>query len=759
MALWQHLVRLLGSSLVVLASGLIAAPGAGAASAVHPQVGDSRLLATWTGYESGRFLDGVAAADFNGDGKPDVAWARDDFFQNQMDVQLNLGDGTLGSAVGYPASLSSRDITVGDLDRDGDLDLVVASQGTTLANSTIDLYFNNGHGTFTRRTATGGSGPTHLVLADLNGDGAPDLALSNYWTGADVSVLLNTGTGTFGPQTRYPVGDRPSGIVAADLDGDGDLELAVARYDSGRNRAIVEVLVNNGAGRFVRAPQPIVTVNSGQDPVLATADFNADGRADLAVGGTNTDQQTVLLNRGNRTFSQQSYPAGVSAASLRALDVNGDGVPDLVSAASGVTMLLNRGDGTFGAAATIQSGYLPIDATAADFNGDGRPDLAVANRGTNTGAIYPQLRNGSFARPPLYPNSLGLTLGLASADFDRDGNVDVAESSETIQIMHNQGNGMLTPGQVLPSGGPSGTLVRSVFASDLNGDGAPDLVWVPDVQPYPYVYALNLGDGSFGPITVVNLQTCGTGQVTTADVDNDGDQDVLVANNRGGPTAFCDQVSRTIRIALNNGDGTFQPDYGVEVFPLPEQAIGADVNGDGKTDLISTSAMTSVALGLGGGTFAPRTDYNARGREVAAGNFNGDGALDLATTDSSTNTSYVLLNTGGGMFSSITTYPGEEISGFANSFSLVLGDLDGDGILDLILANAVGNNVGVHFGHGDGTFETQQIRYGADSGLLDLVAADFNRDGRLDLAATATTGTGFSGAVQTLLNVRRTAGR
>src|SRR6185436_7245512 len=113
---------------------------------------------------------------------------------------------------------------------------------------------------------------------------------------------------------------------------------------------------------------------------------------------------------------------------------------------------------------------------------------------------------------------------------------------------------------------------KSVIAADLNGDGHADLAWTPEffIQPgyYPVAFALNRGDGTFSATTTIQIQTCGTGHVSAIDVDGDGALDLVVANNRGGPSQFCDQVSRQIRILINNGDGTFQPDYGVNVSTL-----------------------------------------------------------------------------------------------------------------------------------------------------------------------------------------------
>jgi hypothetical protein len=725
------------------------------ARTLAPSRGISYLFDTWTGYESGRFLRAAASADFNGDGYVDVAWARNDFFNNAMNVQLNLGRGTMGASRAYPARSQSNDIAAGNLDGDADADLVVVSQGDDLANNVIDLYINN-NGTFTRRTTIGGSGPTKVVLADLDGDGDRDLALSNYWNATGtMSVLFNGGGGNFGPETVYPVGHRPNGIAAMDLDGDGDRDLAVARLDSSTNQVKVHLFLNDGTGTFTEA-QPLTVDFFAEDPVLVSADWDRDGDQDMAAAGLRTDQVFVLLNQGDLTFSQQAYEAGFSSLNLRAGDVDTDGDMDLLSATPGdeissVSLLRNAGNGTFGAPVFIESGYQPYDAAVADFNRDGRPDLAVANRVTDTGAIHPQRADGSFANAALYDNDSFLPLAVASADFDGDGDVDIAEASDEIHVMMNQGNGNFVMSSTIPSGGG---LVHGITASDLNGDARPDLLWAPDDPPYPYVYALNNGDGSFAPIVERNIQTCGTGDATTADVDNDGDQDVLVANNRSGPSEFCEQVSRTVRVALNNGDGTFQPDYGVEVFPAPQMAIGADLNRDGRTDLIASSAQVSVALGTGGGQFGPAVVYDARGSELTSADPDGDGDIDILTADGSTATAYVLRNDGTGALSQITPYPGEQISGLANGFAIAVADLDGKGTLDLIVANPSGNNVGVHFGRGDGTFEQVQIRFGTHGCLTDVNMADYNGDGRPDLAGPACIGSSFvtPRGVQVLIN-------
>jgi hypothetical protein len=187
-----------------------------------------------------------------------------------------------------------------------------------------------------------------------------------------------------------------------------------------------------------------------------------------------------------------------------------------------------------------------------------------------------------------------------------------------------------------------------------------------------------------------------------------------------------------LRLLPNNGDGTFGPDYGEDVFGLPEMAVGADVNADGTMDLVSTSAKTSVLIGTGGGQFAPHVDCPAGGNELATADLNGDGLPDIATADGSTWTTYVLLSKGDGSFSRITAYPGEEISGYLNGSAIGAGDLNGDGRPDLAVADFQGQNIGMYYNRGNGTF-APQLRYGVHHLLTDVNMADFDDDGRLDL--------------------------
>ena len=312
-----------------------------------------------------------------------------------------------------------------------------------------------------------------------------------------------------------------------------------------------------------------------------------------------------------------------------------------------------------------------------------------------------------------------------------------SEGRDRVAIMMNRGKGRMELTATLRSG--TDPHPKAVIAADLNGDGHPDLAWTPEIAAdplYPLAVALNKGNGSFGPTKLYPLQTCGTGHVSAIDVNADGALDLVVGNNRGGPG--CEQVSRTVRVALNNGDGTFQPDYGVELGSLSDMAVGADFNGDGIMDLAVTDAISYVVFGTGGGEFGPATSYRSRGNEVAVGDFNGDGHPDIATADGSLQSMWVMLNRGAGTFR-LREYPGEQIGGYLTGNAIAVDDVDGDGRLDIAVSDYQGQDVGMFYGLSKGAFR-QEIRYGAQYDLSDVTLADYDGDGHPDIGAPAGTG-------------------
>ncbi len=280
-----------------------------------------------------------------------------------------------------------------------------------------------------------------------------------------------------------------------------------------------------------------------------------------------------------------------------------------------------------------------------------------------------------------------------------------------------------------------GSLPLSARIADLNGDGKADIV-APNTSSNTVSILLGNGDGTFRPHV-----DYATGQnpedVTVADFNGDGKLDLAVIN--------ANALANSVSILLGNGDGTFQPHVDYPVGETPLSLVAADLNRDGKIDLVvgisSVSGDISVLLGNGDGTFQPYASYFTAGSQaysVAVGDFNHDGILDVVIANSGAESVSVLLGKGDGTFLPHLDFP------VGNSaLGVTVGDFDGDGNLDLAASNYESNSVSILLGRGDGTFQPQ-VQYATQNFPFGITSADVNGDGNLDLA-TATKDAPFAG--------------
>ncbi len=367
-------------------------------------------------YAAGQYPDGVAVADVNGDGRPDLVVANgcltsSDCNSSAVSVLLGNGDGTFQSAVIYnTGEIDATSIAVGDLNGDGHPDIVVANgcEDGICAHGGLSVLLGKGDGTFQSAAtySSGGTLPSSVVIGDVNGDGHSDLVVAN-WQSHSVGVLLGNGDGTFQAPVTYDAGFDPDSVVTGDVNGDGhpDLVLADLCLPSGDcSTGGVSVLLGKGDGTF----QARVTYSSGGAAAFSAAigDVNGDGHPDLVVGNLyygifSNGGVGVLLGNGDGTFQDPAtYDAGPGGNSVEIADTNGDGHPDLVTnvavnrcngiCSGEVSLMLGNGDGTFPTLdgypsggftgdGIEENGNAPNAVAIADVNGDGSLDVLAVN--------------------------------------------------------------------------------------------------------------------------------------------------------------------------------------------------------------------------------------------------------------------------------------------------------------------------------------------------------------------------------------------
>jgi hypothetical protein len=342
-------------------------------------------------------------------------------------------------------------VVAADFNGDGKMDLAVASVAVTIE---VQVFLGNGDGTFAPPTAYEvGSGTGPLAAADLNHDGKVDLVVVNQLNDS-VSVLLGNGDGTFQAPKIFATPPGPMALVLGDFNGDGKIDIATADISNNQGVCLcVSVLLGNGDGTFQEPP--IITTLTVTPQSLAAGYFNADNELDLAVPqefGSSSDVQ-ILLGNGDGTFrAGASYPVGPSPMSVVAVDLNKDHKTDLVVAefeGMGVAVFLGNGDGTFQSAVEYPV-YFANAVAVADLNGDGNLDIAVASDPKiQRGAAAVLLGNGdgTFQNAAYY--SVGrFPRDLAIADFNGDHQPDLAvvdEDGSRTYVLLNTGTVSFSP--------------------------------------------------------------------------------------------------------------------------------------------------------------------------------------------------------------------------------------------------------------------------------------------------------------------------
>ena len=685
--------------------------------------------APWIGYDTAVYPEGIgpvaaAVADFNADTWPDLATVSSGG-SGHLSILMADGIGGYLPPVTYQLTEESSDLAAVDVDNDGDIDVIVLDSERFGGGDSISVWQNDGLGNFdlTDTFDTGMTGLNQLTTADYDNDGDFDVAVT---LGNSAGIMLNTGKGGFAIAQTLTLTSSTSDIDSGDLDGDGDIDIIVAHH---ANRwTVLENIdgffIEQSAITGVAQTVHIVDIDNDTDNDVI---FASAGDGNFGDGGVD-----LWLNDGSGSFTGPQTisfgsDTGVSVH-INTADVTGDGWVDIMAATGNAGdwwLVRSDGSGGFQAAQRLSAGASPSHIQTTDLNNDGERDVIVIATDSLEACVYLNPGSGAFVQPPVIDMvDLGIspafTTNLQAADFDNDNDLDMVigyrsdfEESFGISLRKNNGDGTFAAIEEYPDA----TYPIDIRAADIDNDGDVDVVYVNSVGRF---FVLD-NDGS-GNFTRLGFHTFSspTGFLKLADINNDDLLDVVFSTGFG------------LDVSYNTGNQTYQAPFGVNL-PFGSGYVDfGDFDGDGNLDLLTSTgpqATAQVSMGNGDGTFEPPFNANT-GRDIhafATGFVDDDNDLDfVAFYNLDEKGISSKRGRGNGDF-----FPTENFHGSYDrtdhTSSLLLPDIDGDGNLDAMTANYGSRDVSVWEGNGDGSFQNH-IRFGVGHRAKDLVYGDFDGD-------------------------------
>ncbi len=737
--------------------------------------GGDGTFATKVDYALDDGPEAIINADFNADGIQDLAIAS----STNGNVSILLGNGSNGKGTGtfgtrtdYAVGTSPQDLTYGDFNADGILDIAC------LNSSSVSILLGNGSngkgdGTFADKIDYSvDANARYLTKGDFNSDGILDL-VTTAWADDRVNVLLGNGSGgkgdgTFATKVIYFCGDGPYGVKTGDFNEDGITDLITTN----KNGDSFSILLGNGsAGKGNGTFAAKVDYATGDFPNgIVIGDFNADNIMDIAVSSWGTAKVNVFIGngsngKGNGTFAAKvEYSTGSAPFTISSGDFNGDGILDLVTADMGTdtaSILLGngsggQGDGTFASKVSYSVGNDPEHITVGDFNGDNISDIILVNNDDNDISVLLGQGTSWQASATFHPKveySAGNS-DIALGDFNADGIMDmvnVRNSTDLAYVLLGNGSDGKGDGTFASSvtyataAGPQGVSV-----GDLNEDGILDLVAVNNTADSISIFIGNgsggKGDGTFAD-KVDYASGDGGKRAEIGDFNSDGINDIAIANWSGS----------SVTVHLGNGsggqgNGTFAAavEYSTASVACCSNALVlGDYNHDNILDIAVANQGDKLSVhlgngsgGQGDGTFPAIVGYTMGSdpNDIATADFNRDRIQDLVIANNGDNTVSVSIGNGSGGQGDGTFAGKVDYAVGAGPKGVTTADINGDGIIDIISTNYDDDTVSLLLGNGsggkgDGTFATK-VDFGVGNGPRDLIIYDFNADGILDIAVS-----------------------
>lgn len=675
-------------------------------------------------YDTAPVPGALAAQDLNRDGTQDVVAVSHD--GNVVSVFAGAGDGTLRPRVDYPVALRPSAVAIGDLDGDGWPDLAVASNETGV----LTLLFGSATGFTGSQQLMCPGHPKDIALADLDGDGQLDIITSTYQS---LTLFMGRGAAAWDTVT-VPLAIDPGWIAVGDLNDDGLPDIVAAT-----SATQIAVMLGRGDGSFTLMP----TLDIGfYEPIsrVRLADLNRDGHLDVTCACGGYYGVVTFPGVGDGTFGHWIAAAEytTSATDMAIADFDGDRMPDwALSLSARAAVVYGDGHALDAALAFGQTAESSGPIVAVDLNGDGKPDLVTGNGSTLSVLLNQGGRPSFYTCPTTHIDLSGDTGAIASADLDGDKRADlIVASTQPIgaAVLLGNGDGTFRFGEWLfTSGIPYGLAL-----ADLNGDGKIDLV-MPSAATSTVSIRLGNGNGTFSSPTDY---ACGASPygVAVGDLNGDGIPDLAVANRN----------SNSVSILLGIGGGAFAPARNVATGAYPQWIAIGDLDGDRALDVLTSNlnseapsnpaGTVSVLRGHGDGSFEPHSDYLTirQAADLKLAWLGPDSALDVVVVGTADNVVAVLRGRGDGTLAPPITFPTGR-----HPAAVVVVDLNGDGVDDLVTANSdpllIGNQVypgtntiSMLLGNGDGTYQPS-IQYGVNRDPDGLCIADVSGHGTPDI--------------------------